>query len=97
MPYFRRDRQIFATGSSLGRRNRCVLNPVTPHRRGPTSSRDEERTFVPDFEIRYFHSDGTLGLVHITSHKTRAEAEAQALRNQDEYAHFEVHEIGSAS
>ncbi len=52
---------------------------------------------MPDFEIRYFHTDGTLGLVHITSHKTRAEAEAHALRNKDEYAHFEVHEIGGGT
>jgi hypothetical protein len=91
MPYFRHDRQIFATGSSLGRRNRCVPNPATPHRRSRTG-----KDIVPDFEIRYFHIDGTLGLVHITSHKTRAEAEAHALRNQGEYARFEVQQIGSA-
>jgi hypothetical protein len=51
---------------------------------------------MTDFEIRYFHADGTLALVYMTAQTTASEAEEHALLNQDEFARFEVREIKSA-
>jgi hypothetical protein len=48
---------------------------------------------MPDFEIRYFHADGALALVHVTSHETHAEAVEHAARVQGDYPRFEVQEI----
>jgi hypothetical protein len=48
---------------------------------------------VPDFEIRYFRTDGTLAIVHVTSHETIEEAELHAQRHQKEHARFELHEV----
>jgi hypothetical protein len=48
---------------------------------------------VPDFEIRYFHFDGTLALVHVTSHETHSEAETHARLNQHPHDRFEVQEV----
>ena len=36
---------------------------------------------MTDFEIRYFHADGTLALVFITAQTTALEAEEQARSN----------------
>ncbi len=51
---------------------------------------------MTDFEIRYFHADGTLALVVITAQSTESEAEEQARLKQDAFAHFEVREIRPA-
>jgi hypothetical protein len=51
---------------------------------------------VPDFEIRYFHADGTLAVVHVTSHPTHAEAIEHARRHQHPHDRFEVMEVGPA-
>ncbi len=51
---------------------------------------------MTDFEIRYFHADGTLAFVYITAQSTTSEAEEQARLNQDDFAHFEVREIKPA-
>lgn len=51
---------------------------------------------MTDFEIRYFHADGTLALVFITAQATALEAEEHAKSNQDEFARFEVREIKPA-
>jgi hypothetical protein len=52
---------------------------------------------VPDFEIRYFNADGSLALVHVTSHASHAEAVEHAARHQHPHDRFEVHEVrGSA-
>ena len=51
---------------------------------------------MPDFEIRYFHADGTLAVVHVTSHATVAEAEEHARRNRHTHDRFEIHEAGPA-
>ena len=51
---------------------------------------------MPDFEIRYFNADGSLAIVHVTSHDTMEEAELHAKRNQKDYAHFEVQRVGGA-
>jgi len=48
---------------------------------------------VPDFEIRYFHLDGSLALIHVTAHETRAQAESQAELNRHKHARFEVIEM----
>jgi hypothetical protein len=52
---------------------------------------------VPDFEIRYFNTDGTLAVIRMTSHGTREDAEAHAKHHQQHYARFEVHEMNAAS
>ena len=51
---------------------------------------------MPDFEIRYFHAYGSLAIVHVTAAPTRAEAEQNAKSNQENYSHFEVHEMKGA-
>jgi hypothetical protein len=50
---------------------------------------------MPDFEIRYFHADGSLAMVRVTSRPTKAEAEACARQDQEHYTHFEVREVGA--
>ena len=51
---------------------------------------------MPDYEIRLFHPDGSLAVVHITHHETDAEAHALAnnLKGKD-YAHYEIHREGA--
>jgi len=50
---------------------------------------------MPDFEIRYFHADGSLAIVHITVQANQVDAEDRARSNLDDYAHFEVRQIGA--
>lgn len=45
---------------------------------------------MPDFEIRYYHADGRLALVHICIQKTLEEARRFARANIKDYARFEV-------
>jgi hypothetical protein len=45
---------------------------------------------MPDFEIRYYHADGKLALVHMCSHNTLAEAREFAEQNIGEHARFEL-------
>ena len=52
---------------------------------------------MPDFEIRYFNADGTLGVIRITTHNTLARAEEHALAHQGSYARFEVREVKARS
>jgi hypothetical protein len=52
---------------------------------------------MPDFEIRYFHADGSLAVVHVTTHTFKTDAEAYAKLNQRDYARFTVEENGSMS
>ena len=52
---------------------------------------------MPDFEIRYFHTDGTLAVIRMTTHGTREEAEAHARHHQQSHARFEVHEANLAA
>ena len=67
---------------------------VTPN---SSNVEDEGRRTVPDFEIRYFHADGTLAVIRMTKHGTREEAEAYATHHQHGYARFEVREPNAAS
>jgi len=50
---------------------------------------------VPDFEIRYFHVDGSLALIHVTAHETRVEAENLARLNQHPHHRYEVIELSA--
>lgn len=45
---------------------------------------------MPDYEIRYFHADGRLAMVHVSSHDSEKEAVEHARRNQKDHARFEV-------
>jgi hypothetical protein len=91
-PHFHHIRPTFAMDISLSRRKRCVVLVSTQNRR----RRGKERTRVPDFEIRYFNADGSLALVHVTSHASRAEAERHAARHQHPHDRFEVYEVNAA-
>jgi len=51
---------------------------------------------MADFEIRYFNADGTLALVHVTSHASRTEAVEHAARHQHPHDRFEVREANGA-
>ena len=45
---------------------------------------------MPDFEIRYYATDGKLALVHMCARKDVAEAREFAQKNIGDYARFEV-------
>jgi hypothetical protein len=45
---------------------------------------------MPDFEIRYYHADGKLALVHMCTYSTADEAEEFARENVGEYVRFEI-------
>ena len=45
---------------------------------------------MPDFEIRYFHADGSLALVRMSWHESEAEAREHARNHQQEHARFEL-------
>jgi hypothetical protein len=49
---------------------------------------------MPDFEIRYFDADGSLAVIHVTSHDTMEEAELHARRNQKDHIRFAVQRVG---
>jgi hypothetical protein len=51
---------------------------------------------VPDFEIRYFNADGSLALVHVTSHASRDEAAQHAEQHRHPHDRFEIHEVNKA-
>jgi hypothetical protein len=45
---------------------------------------------MPDFEIRYYHTDGRLALVHMCAYRTFDEAEKFARKNIGEHARFQI-------
>jgi hypothetical protein len=45
---------------------------------------------MPDYEVRYFHADGTLAIVHMVAHASEDEAHEHARRNQKDHARFEI-------
>ena len=45
---------------------------------------------MPDFEIRYYHADGKLAVVHMCIQKTLDEAHEFARINLKDFARFEV-------
>ncbi len=50
---------------------------------------------MPDYEIRLFHSDGSLALVHVSHHETDAQAHAHAQRILNDLSRYEVRRAGS--
>jgi hypothetical protein len=50
----------------------------------------EWRDAMPDYEVRYFHADGTLAIVHMVSHASEDDAHEHARRNQKDHARFEL-------
>ena len=45
---------------------------------------------MPDYEIRYYRSDGTLAVVHVTVQPSEEHAHEYAQRNLGDHAHFEL-------
>ena len=45
---------------------------------------------MPDFEIRYYHADGKLALVHMCIQMSLEDAQEFARVNQKDFARFEV-------
>jgi hypothetical protein len=45
---------------------------------------------MPDYEIRYFHADGTLAVIHMSIHNSAQEAAKYARLNLKDHARFEV-------
>jgi hypothetical protein len=45
---------------------------------------------MPDFEIRFYHADGKLALVHMCIHETLQAAREFARLNLKDHARFEV-------
>jgi hypothetical protein len=49
---------------------------------------------MPDYEIRLYHSDGSLALVHVSHHNTDQEADAHARRITTDLARYEIRRAG---
>ncbi len=49
---------------------------------------------MPDYEIRLFHADGALAVVHVSHCHSDEEALSQARRLNREHARFEIHRNG---
>jgi hypothetical protein len=67
---------------------RCVL--LIDHR-------EKQEIGMPDFEVRYYHADGNLAVVHMCIHKTIESAKEFARINLKDYAHFEVRAASGVS
>jgi hypothetical protein len=50
---------------------------------------------MPDYEIRFFHVDGSLAVVHVSHHESDDEAHSHARRLQDDHARYELHRDGT--
>ena len=50
---------------------------------------------MPDYEIRLFHADGSLAVVHVSHHESDEEAHSQARRVKSDHARYELHRAGS--
>ncbi|MEI9995498.1 MAG: hypothetical protein WDM91_12955 [Rhizomicrobium sp.] len=49
---------------------------------------------MPDYEIRFFHDDGTLAVVHVSYHESDEEAHNHARRMKSDHARYELHRAG---
>jgi hypothetical protein len=49
---------------------------------------------MPDYEIRFFHADGTLAVVHVSHHASDDEAHSHARGMKGDYARYELHPAG---
>jgi hypothetical protein len=45
---------------------------------------------MTDYEIRYFHADGSLGLIRMTYQLSDEDAASHARAEQGDYARFEI-------
>jgi hypothetical protein len=45
---------------------------------------------MPDYEIRYYSTDGKLAFVHMCAYQTIAEAQEFARKNIGDHARFEI-------
>ncbi|HXC53668.1 MAG TPA: hypothetical protein VNU97_00075 [Rhizomicrobium sp.] len=49
---------------------------------------------MPDYEIRFFNADGSLAVVHMTSHESDEEAHSHARRLKGGHHRYEIHRGG---
>jgi hypothetical protein len=49
---------------------------------------------MPDFEIRYFDTDGKLAVIVMTTQPNEALALEEAHKNLADHSRFEVHRVG---
>ena len=49
---------------------------------------------MPDYEIRYFNSDGSLSVVRVSHHLSDEEAHSHARRMKGEHARYEIRRGG---
>lgn len=49
---------------------------------------------IPDYEIRLFHADGSLAVVHVSSHDNEDDAASHARILLGDHARFEVRKGG---
>src|SRR6185312_8226498 len=80
-------RHVLATPSSGSCRNRFVNTSSNGPCRRKTK---DEGPMMPDYEIRLFHADGSLAVVHVSSHETQDEAAAHARLLVRDHARYEV-------
>jgi hypothetical protein len=53
-------------------------------------NQDTTRDVMPDYEIRLFHADGSLAVVHVSSHASEEEAAKHARLLVRDHARYEV-------
>ena len=49
---------------------------------------------MPDYEIRLFHADGSLAVVHVSHHQSDEEAMSHSRRLVGDHARVELHQGG---
>lgn len=50
---------------------------------------------MPDYEIRLFHADGSLALVHMSHHDSDEAAHDHARRVVSDLSHYEIRRAGA--
>ena len=50
---------------------------------------------MPDYEIRFFHADGSLAVVHVSHHHSDEEAHSHARRLKSDHVRYELHRDGA--
>jgi len=50
---------------------------------------------MPDYEIRLYHADGSLAVVHVSYHESDEEAHSHARRLKEDHARYEMHRNGA--
>ena len=52
---------------------------------------------MPDYEIRYFHANGSLALIQVTVQPSERHAREHAQRHQGDHARFDLRSLHGAS